>query len=143
MRRPASGIGPAQPARPRGQDRPRPTPALNGLTLDVHGSPNVEPSYAASLKAAAGTDARIRFRGPFAEGEQARVLAELDVLVVPSIWWENSPLVVLEALAAGLPVIASRTGGINRISTSSTRCQAPEPATSQVIFGQKGSRFTS
>jgi len=38
---------------------------------------------------------------------------------------------------------ASRTGGISRIRASSTRCQAPEPATSQVIFGQKGSGFTS
>jgi len=40
------------------------------------------------------------------------ILASLDVLVVPSIWPENSPLVIQEALLAGVPVIASRTGGI-------------------------------
>jgi len=36
----------------------------------------------------------------------------LDLLVVPSTWWENSPLTVLEALAAGVPVVGSRTGGL-------------------------------
>jgi GT2 family glycosyltransferase/glycosyltransferase involved in cell wall biosynthesis len=39
-------------------------------------------------------------------------LAQFDVLVVPSIWPENSPLVIREAFLAGIPVIASRIGGI-------------------------------
>ena len=34
------------------------------------------------------------------------------LLVVPSIWEENSPLVIREAFAAGVPVVASRIGGI-------------------------------
>ena len=34
-----------------------------------------------------------------------------DVLVVPSIWLENSPLVVHEAFMFGVPVIGSRIGG--------------------------------
>ena len=56
-----------------------------------------------------------RFRGPFPEREHERILDGLDVLVLPSLWWENSPLSVLEARAAGLPVIASRTGGVPEI----------------------------
>ena len=32
--------------------------------------------------------------------------------MVPSIWYENSPIVIQEALSAGIPVIASRIGGI-------------------------------
>lgn len=36
----------------------------------------------------------------------------LDVLVVPSVWAENSPLVIHEAFAAGIPVVASDIGGI-------------------------------
>ncbi len=40
------------------------------------------------------------------------LLASLDFLVVPSIWEENSPLVIREAFAAAVPVIASRIGGI-------------------------------
>jgi glycosyltransferase involved in cell wall biosynthesis len=66
----------------------------------------------ARLRAMAGGDARIALRGPFAEGTQAEVLAGLDLLVVPSVWWENSPLTILEALSAGVPVVASAIGGI-------------------------------
>jgi glycosyltransferase involved in cell wall biosynthesis len=83
-----------------------------GITLDIHGSLTVQPSYAARLQAAARADARIRFRGPFPEGMQARIFEDIDVLVVPSVWWENSPITVLEALGAGRAVIASRTGGV-------------------------------
>lgn len=39
----------------------------------------------------------------------------IDCLVVPSEWPENAPLVVLEARARGIPVIAARTGGLPEI----------------------------
>ena len=42
----------------------------------------------------------------------AEVLAKADVLVVPSIWYENRPLIVLEALAMSTPVIVSEPGGM-------------------------------
>ena len=63
----------------------------------------------------AAGDARIGFHGAFAEGEQERVLSGLDLLVLPSVWWENSPLTVLEALAAGVPVVATQTGGVPEV----------------------------
>ena len=85
------------------------------VTLDLHGSPTAHPGYVADLRRAAQGDARIRFHGPFPEGEQSRVLSTIDLLVLPSVWWENSPLTVLEALAAGVPVIASATGGLPEI----------------------------
>jgi glycosyltransferase involved in cell wall biosynthesis len=82
------------------------------VTLDVHGALATHPAYAGELQRRAASDARIRFHGPYAEGEQQGLLSGLDLLVVPSLWWENSPLVVLEALAAGVPVVASATGGV-------------------------------
>ena len=85
------------------------------VTLDLFGSPSVFPAYARDLERRAAGDARIRFRGGFPEGDQGRVLADLDALVLPSLWWENSPISVLEALAAGLAVVASRTGGVPEI----------------------------
>jgi glycosyltransferase involved in cell wall biosynthesis len=39
-------------------------------------------------------------------------LADDDVLVVPSRWYENSPNVILEAFAAGVPVVAAGHGGL-------------------------------
>jgi glycosyltransferase involved in cell wall biosynthesis len=80
--------------------------------LEIHGPLSVAPDYVARLRAMTDADARIALRGPFAEGTQAEILDGLDVLVMPSVWWENSPLTVLEALAAGVPVVASAIGGI-------------------------------
>jgi glycosyltransferase involved in cell wall biosynthesis/GT2 family glycosyltransferase len=85
------------------------------LTLDLHGSLTAHPGYVAELRRAADGDPRIRFHGPFAEGDQPRVLAAIDLLALPSVWWENSPLTVLEALAAGIPVVASAIGGLPEI----------------------------
>jgi len=54
--------------------------------------------------------------GPFKNWEiDERVLSNIDVLVVPSIWYENSPLVIQEAFLAGIPVITSDIGGMKEL----------------------------
>jgi glycosyltransferase involved in cell wall biosynthesis len=85
------------------------------LTLAIHGDPAVHPDYAAELRRRAAGDARILFHGPFPEGGQGDVLRGLDVVVLPSLWWENSPISLLEARASGAWVVASRTGGVPEI----------------------------
>ncbi len=55
---------------------------------------------------------RTRFMGRFENGKIAEVMADLDVLVVPSLWYENSPLTIHEAWLAGIPVICSDIGGM-------------------------------
>jgi len=69
-------------------------------------------AYSAQLRALAGANERIKFLGPFQRSELARVLADIDVLVVPSLWDEPYGLVVQEAFAAGTPVIGSRVGAL-------------------------------
>ena len=54
----------------------------------------------------------IRFMGGFDHKDVAKVFSEIDILVIPSIWRENSPLVIQEAFSAGVPVMASNIGGI-------------------------------
>lgn len=59
----------------------------------------------------------IRFMGEFTHLDIVRVLSQVDVLVVPSVWYENSPLVIKEAFLSKTPVIASRIGGIPELVT--------------------------
>lgn len=82
----------------------------------LHGDPDVHPTYAAGLKRlAAGLP--VRFVGPFDRSRIAEVYASFDVLVVPSLWPENSPLVIHEAQAHGAAVVAARMGGIPGLVT--------------------------
>jgi len=60
-------------------------------------------------------DDRVRLRPAFAPAELPGVLAELDCLIVPSLMRESYSLVTREALAAGVPVIASDSGGPTEI----------------------------
>ena len=77
----------------------------------IFGDENVAPDYAADVRRRAG-GLPIRFEGAFRREDVGRVLAAIDVLVVPSIWPENAPLVIQEAYQAGVPVVGSRIGGI-------------------------------
>jgi len=80
---------------------------LHGANLDLqeHG---FRDEIAALLAAAPSvTDV-----GPYPPKRAAEMMAAVDWVVVPSIWWENSPLVIQEAFAAGRPVICSDIGGM-------------------------------
>jgi glycosyltransferase involved in cell wall biosynthesis len=50
--------------------------------------------------------------GPYTETDLPKLMADVDWVVVPSRWWEGSPLVVQEAFLAGRPVICSDIGGM-------------------------------
>jgi glycosyltransferase involved in cell wall biosynthesis len=63
--------------------------------------------------AAAGLEPRVRFLGPRADGVD--LLALGDVVVLPSVAAEGLPIVLLEALALGKPVVATRVGGIPEV----------------------------
>jgi glycosyltransferase involved in cell wall biosynthesis len=54
----------------------------------------------------------VRFVGPYRPDELRQRMAHVDWVVVPSTWWENSPMVIQEAFAFGRPVICSDIGGM-------------------------------
>ncbi|MEP9353626.1 glycosyltransferase [Xanthobacter sp. KR7-65] len=82
------------------------------FALDVYGDERMDPVYAARVRGlASGLD--VTFRGTFAIERIAEVLAGLDVLVIPSTWVENSPLILLQALATHTPVLVADVEGMS------------------------------
>lgn len=85
---------------------------LPNVVLDIWGGIRDHDPYAAQIRHLAARSGQIRLRGRFPRAQLAEVLAEADVVVVPSLWYENNPLVIQEAFAARVPVIASDLGGM-------------------------------
>lgn len=54
----------------------------------------------------------VRFHGQYERDQVPTLMSDVDWIVVPSIWWENSPLVIQEAFICGRPVITSDVGGM-------------------------------
>lgn len=92
----------------------RALPSNTSVELRICAVPAIDGdvTYERQVRQLAGTDPRIRFDGPLPRKKLSEALATADLLVVPSIWLETGPLVVLEARAAGLFVLGSRRGGI-------------------------------
>ncbi|MFA9504397.1 glycosyltransferase family 4 protein [Natrinema sp. H-ect1] len=65
-----------------------------------------------SLEERARSDDRIEFHGFVSEEELARQYAIADYTVVPSRWYDNSPMVIYESYARQTPVIGANIGGI-------------------------------
>lgn len=79
--------------------------------LHIFGSEQQQASYTALLKKRAEGHA-VSFHGTFPSERIPEVFAGLDFLVIPSRWYENSPLVLLGALASHTPVVASDVEGM-------------------------------
>jgi len=75
-----------------------------------------QPDYASRLQAQVREHPRAHWIGPVEPDQIPSLIAEHDVLVLPSLWPENSPLVVREATAAGIQVIASHIGGTGELA---------------------------
>lgn len=80
--------------------------------LAVAGDPERDPSYAQQLRALARHPG-LRWLGPVARPEVWAWFNWADVVVVPSLWYENAPLVIQEALAMRRPVLTSRLGALS------------------------------
>lgn len=80
------------------------------VRLIIYGPEDQDKKYMGSLLEAAGPETE--FRGTFKPERMADVLAEMDVLAIPSTWYENSPLVLLNALATHTPVLVSDVQGL-------------------------------
>lgn len=90
-----------------------PTPGFDG-----------QPDFASTLLSAIDGTPGARYGGVFGAHQRAQVLEDADVLVLPSLWPENSPLVVREAVARGLRVVVSDHGGAAELDPHARRVPA-------------------
>jgi glycosyltransferase involved in cell wall biosynthesis len=80
----------------------------DNVELRIYGSSSPhEQEYERMLRNIAGQDDRIKFCGTYQEGEIGHVFQSMDVLIIPSVCYETYSFALHEALAAGVPVIAS------------------------------------
>jgi glycosyltransferase involved in cell wall biosynthesis len=91
---------------------------LDAMTQVPATSPQIEVTIAGTgpleerVKAAAAHDPRLRFAG-FLDGQaKANALAQADFLLLPSLWYENAPVTIIEAAGHQMGVIASDIGAI-------------------------------
>ena len=85
-----------------------------GFVFEIYGDdsgqpPEFQTDFRETLKRAG---LNVIYRGPYDRCSVGDLMSGLDAVVVPSIWWENSPIVIQEARLCGLPVLASHIGGM-------------------------------
>lgn len=97
----------AAAARARRTPKPRPHLYLHGANLDVQ-----RHEFQVELKELLDQATNVTLVGRYGPDELVEIMSQVDWIVVPSIWWENSPLVIQEAFMYGRPVITSDIGGM-------------------------------
>lgn len=89
----------------------------NRIVLEVHGAnlelqPEEYRNKVERLRAPLMERGVVQWVGPYQPHELRSRMAGVDWVVVPSIWWENSPMVIQEAFVCGRPLVASDIGGM-------------------------------
>ena len=96
---------------------------ITNVHIDVHGDHSGQPEpfrkdFEAKL---AKAPPNFNFRGPYENHRVDALMRSVHAVLVPSVWWENSPLVIQEALLNRRPVICSDIGGMaEKVATGRT-----------------------
>ena len=92
-----------------------PTEIRERCEFSIHGSGLEEEPYQVQAELASRLSRLgklVRAYGAYEPEEVGSLISNVDWVIVPSIWWENSPMVIQEAFAHGVPVICSNIGGM-------------------------------
>jgi glycosyltransferase involved in cell wall biosynthesis len=87
---------------------------VDNIIINVHGDHTGQPEEfrAEFLASLAKAGRNVRFHGPYDNARVDPLMRAQDVVLVPSVWWENSPVVIQEARRNGVPIITSDIGGM-------------------------------
>ena len=86
----------------------------NGIVFEIYGDYRTQPPdfQADFLARLAKAGRNVKFRGPYNEDRVDGLMQSVDLILMPSIWWENSPVVIQEALRNRRLVVCSDIGGM-------------------------------
>ena len=111
------------------QAMPRVIDLIPDITLVIAGDGNIKSKLIAESEAL-GINNNVLFVGP--RMDMARLLKLFDVYVLPSLW-EGLPMVLLEAMAAGCPIIATNVGGNSMVITHHENGSLIEPCNPELL----------
>jgi glycosyltransferase involved in cell wall biosynthesis len=84
-----------------------------GIEIRIYGEFIGQPKeFMDKLKRTSEKCSFVRYMGPYSNENVGELMQDCEYVLVPSSWWENSPLVIQEAFRAGRPVICSGVGGM-------------------------------
>jgi len=87
---------------------------LRNVVFEIHGDysgqpPEFQTEFLSRLSKAGRN---VKFYGPYDQNRVDQLMQAVDVVLIPSIWWENSPVVAQEALRNRRPIVCSDIGGM-------------------------------
>jgi glycosyltransferase involved in cell wall biosynthesis len=87
---------------------------VTNIVFEIYGDysgapPDFQAEFISRLK---NVGRNVKFHGPYDQYRVDALMQAVDLVVVPSIWWENSPLVIQEALRNRRPIVCSDVGGM-------------------------------
>lgn len=84
------------------------------VAIEIYGTyEGQSPEYQAEfLEQLAQAGSNVRYHGPYLPRQVDALMQSVEVVIVPSIWWENSPVVIQEAFRNRRPVICTGIGGM-------------------------------
>jgi glycosyltransferase involved in cell wall biosynthesis len=84
------------------------------IQFEIHGDYSNQPEHFREpvKERLAKVGHNVRYHGPYPHDRVDALMRQVDAVLVPSTWWENSPLVIQEALRNRRPVICSDIGGM-------------------------------
>lgn len=83
------------------------------LKIRIHGNMvGQSQDFIDRFEASVAKHSFLSYAGPYDNSAVSRLMSECDYIVIPSSWWENSPVVIQEAYAVGRPIICTGIGGM-------------------------------
>jgi len=86
-----------------------------------------------TVKRLSRTDGRIIPLGFISEEEKRKLLIDASLVVVPSLWPEPFPMIIVESFGSGTPVVASKVGGVPEIVIDGVNGKLFEPGDSEKL----------